>query len=626
MRAIGMLLCLTAATLSATTLQAQDGQPLRDYNSHCPFESVPQTLDEWNSRAADLRLQLQVATGLHPKIELPPVQPDIYGQIDRDGYTIQRMVFDSLPGLKVTGSLYLPAKFAGRIPAVLCPHGHWEEARFRSAPDAEIRQALASGADRFASGARNHIQARCVQLARMGCAAFSWDMIGYCDSQQISDARIHGFRSQPKGQEVTPDGWLLYSPKAELNLQSSMALQTLAVQRAVDALLSLDFVDPNRIAITGASGGGTQSFIGAALDDRIAVAFPAVMVSTSMQGGCTCENASLLRIGTNNAELAALIAPRPLGMTAANDWTKNMPTDGYPEMQAIYGLFGATRNVALYPALHFGHNYNHVSRVPMYAWINRHFDLGFEEPILEEDFIWSGPEDLSVWDDQHPKPPSGLSFERSLLVDWKRRVDAEINRQKQSSQEDYHNTILDGWRVILGLTSKPNVADTFAPPKPADGDGPAVSSTVDAITTGNVITISYTTPTGDSKSRRVLLAEKRQRLVPNPRVAPCYTYGYNLPQFSRWARTVGKLLQDTVPHDGTAKISATGAGAAVAAAAVICVPELAGRIQLDVDPGEFSFANVDDIRHPHFVPGAERYGDIEGLMRVAKLLCSEEIE
>ncbi|HBE69674.1 MAG TPA: hypothetical protein DDW52_16130 [Planctomycetaceae bacterium] len=624
MRAIGILLCLSATVLLAETLLGQDNEPLRDYNSHCPFESVPQTLDQWQSRAADLRLQLRVATGLHPKIDLPPVQPDIYGQVDRDGYSIQRMVFDSLPGLKVTGSLYLPTKTTGRIPAVLCPHGHWDEARFRSAPSAEVDRSLATGAERFESGARNHIQARCVQLARMGCAAFSWDMIGYCDSQQISDARIHGFRSQSKEQEVTSEGWLLYSPKAEGNLQSAMALQTLAVSRAVDAMLSLDFVDPKRIAITGASGGGTQSFIGAAIDDRIAVAFPAVMVSTSMQGGCTCENASLLRIGTNNAELAALIAPRPLGMTAANDWTKDMQTDGYPEMQAIYGLFAATQNVALYPALHFGHNYNHVSRVPMYAWINRHFDLGFEEPILEKDFQWSGPEDLSVWDDQHPKPPSGLGFERSLLVDWKKRVDAKFDRLKQESPEDYQTTLRDGWRVILGLTSKPNVADTFAPPKPADGAETAVSSATDAITTGIVITISYTEPTGDSKSRRVLLAEKNQRLVPNPRVAPCYTYGYNLSQFSRWARTVGTLLQNDIPQDGTATISATGVGAAVAAAAVVCVPELAGRIQLKVDPGEFSFANVDDIRHPHFVPGAERYGDMKGLLSVAKSICDGE--
>ena len=57
------------------------------------------------------------------------------------------------------------------------------------------------------------------------------------------------------------------------------------------------------------------------IDDRPAVAFPAVMVSTAMQGGCVCENCSYLRIGTGNVEFAALFAPKPLGMTGANDWT-----------------------------------------------------------------------------------------------------------------------------------------------------------------------------------------------------------------------------------------------------------------------------------------------------------------
>ena len=86
--------------------------------------------------------------------------------------------------------------------------------------------------------------------------------------------------------------------------------------------------------MTGASGGGTQTFILCAIDPRVQVAFPAVMVSTAMQGGCTCENACVLRVGTGNIEFAALFAPKPLGMTAANDWTKEMATKGFPELKS----------------------------------------------------------------------------------------------------------------------------------------------------------------------------------------------------------------------------------------------------------------------------------------------------
>jgi hypothetical protein len=105
-----------------------------------------------------------------------------------------------------------------------------------------------------------------------------------------------------------------------------------------------------------------------------------------MQGGCTCENACGLRVATGNIEIAALIAPRPLGMTAANDWTRDMAKDGFPQLQGLYGLYGKKDNVALFPALHYGHNYNHVARVSMYGWFNQYWGLGFQAPVLEREF------------------------------------------------------------------------------------------------------------------------------------------------------------------------------------------------------------------------------------------------
>ncbi len=132
------------------------------------------------------------------------------------------------------------------------------------------------------------------------------------------------------------DGWGFYSPQADLRLQSIMGLQTWNAIRSLDFLASLPDVDPDRLAVTGGSGGGTQTILLGAIDDRVKVGFPNGMVSTSMQGGCYCENCNLLRIDTGNVELAALFAPKPQAMTAADDWTKEMMTDGYPELQRIY--------------------------------------------------------------------------------------------------------------------------------------------------------------------------------------------------------------------------------------------------------------------------------------------------
>src|SRR5262249_48379578 len=163
--------------------------------------------------------------------------------------------------------------------------------------------------------------------------------------------------------------------------------QTFNSIRALDFLLGLPDVDPGRVGVTGASGGGTQTFILCAIDNRPAAAFPAVMVSTSMQGGCICENCSYLRVGTGNIELAGLIAPRPLGMSGADDWTREIETKGLPELKKLYKLYGAEDKVMATAYRQFGHNYNQVSREMMYNFFNKHLALGQKEPLKEQPFV-----------------------------------------------------------------------------------------------------------------------------------------------------------------------------------------------------------------------------------------------
>ena len=625
-----VLLC---GWVNASSVRAEE-KGLRDLDSHCPF-TPPTDLGAWEQRAKELRLQLLVSQGLWPKPELDPVKPKIYGKIEKDDYSIEKVTFESLPGLYVTGNLYRPKKIeAGKlVPGILCPHGHWANARFYEAPVGEVKQLLATGAERFETAARNHIQARCVQLARMGCIVFHWDMVGYCDSQQISFDRAHRFAKQPAESEVKEDGWLLFSPMAEAHCQSVPGLQTLAGQRAVDLLLSLGEVDPKRIAITGASGGGTQSFIGAALDPRISLAFPAVMVSTGMQGGCTCENSCWLRVGTGNVEMAGLIAPRPLGMTAADDWTRTMPKDGYPELQKLFGLYGAEKKVALFPAIHFGHNFNHVSRVAMYGWVSDHFGLGFEKPVLERDFDIALGKDLTVWDAEHPAPPSGEEFERKLLKSFAANVDSTMRgllKGDRKQQAELKSILNSGWQVCLGLTSfklepaKATKAESkWTLTTPQDGTW-TVNELQAAPDSG--LKIQITEKGEPSKVVAAMSVElmgagaTEQPLVSNPRLAAAYTYAYNLPLFSKRARQLGATLAWLSANYSDKQISISGSGvdAALVAAGVECAEHVSQgalkNVAVDLDVAGFRFAKAASIRDPNFLPGSVKYWDVPGLV------------
>src|SRR5688572_30461860 len=320
-------------------------QPPKDLNGYFPF-NPPSSLSDWASRKEQVRRQILVAAGLWPMPTKTPLKAVIHGKIDRGDYTIEKVYFESAPGFFVTGNLYRPKNVKGKVPGILTPHGHAKDARLHLASPNSTRQLIAQGAERFEEGGLSIYQSRCVQMARMGCIVFHWDMLGDSDSIQLTRDLVHGFAKQRPDMNTT-ENWGLFSPQAEAHCQNILGLQLLNSVRGLDFLLSLPEVDPERIAVTGESGGGTQTMLLAAIDDRIKLSFPVVMVSTSMQGGCTCENASLLRINTGNVEFAALFAPRPQGMNSADDWTKEMATKGFPDLQKIYALYGKKDDVYL---------------------------------------------------------------------------------------------------------------------------------------------------------------------------------------------------------------------------------------------------------------------------------------
>ena len=207
------------------------------------------------ARAERVRRQVLVATGLWPMPAKTPANAVVHGRVDRDGYTVERVYLESFPGHFVTGSLYRPKGRGGKLPGVLCPHGHWPNGRFYATDEKKIRWDLVEGAERFEVGGRYPVQARCMQLARMGCVVFHYDMVGYADSVQL--AHGPGFRPAMS----TPENWGYFSPQAEARLQTMMGLQTYNSLRAFDWLSSREDVDPQRMSLWFGPVLGTLVFI-----------------------------------------------------------------------------------------------------------------------------------------------------------------------------------------------------------------------------------------------------------------------------------------------------------------------------------------------------------------------------
>ena len=625
--------------------------PLKDLDGYFPFK-VPATRAEWDTRAEEVRRRILVSQGLFPMPTKTPLNAVVHGRIEREDYTVEKVFFEAMPGFFVTGNLYRP-RTAGPHPAVLCPHGHWTDARFMIRGDDEMKKELASGGEKLPESGRSLFQSLCVGLARMGCVAFMYDMIGNSDSQQLSLELAHGFKTQ-RPEASAPDGWGFFSAQAELRLQSIMGLQTWSSIRAIDFVASLPDVDAKRIGMTGASGGGTQTFIAAAIDPRISVAVPCVMVSTAMQGGCTCENASLLRIGTGNVEIAALFAPKPLGLTAADDWTKEMETKGFPELQQLYALVGAPDKVALWPQLQFGHNYNSPTREHIYSWFNKHFALGQPEPIVERDYPMLTREQMTVWNAEHPAPKeTGLDLEKRLLRWWDEDSKKQIAEKPEIAKE--------AWRAIVGRGLEPeakvargetapgrlgkysisvpsaqNAHGEQAPfmhlasaePKDRfllwlnDGGAPEV------LFNGQPVEPLRTVLDGGTQVAALNLFgqgsfrpgdEKidQQRLVKNPREAAAYTLGYNDALFAQRVHDVLAVIA-ALRKDGKPErkifLAGNGQTSLIAAAAALLAGDAIDGVAFAA--AEHPFAKITAWRDPNLLPGAVKYGDLETLIRL----------
>jgi dienelactone hydrolase len=313
-------------------LTPEQGKAVLDYTlQKCPTRLA------WEAHAEHLRRCILRGAGLDPLPRRGPLHPIVRGRRTYDGYTVENVAFESVPGYFVTGNLYRPLKAKPPYALVLSTHGHGSQD-----PDK---------APRFHEG----MQARCGTLARMGAVVFSIDMFGFGESLGQVPAKAH----------ATP---------------LAMTMQFWGAMRAIDFLTSLDGADPKRIGVSGESGGGTQTFFLTALDPRVSVSVPVVMVSSYFFGGCPCESGRPVHRSAEhfatNAEIAALAAPRPmLVVSDGKDWTKSVPQVEYPFLREIYALFGAENKVANEHLAKEGHDYGPSKRMLMYRFLAERLKL-----------------------------------------------------------------------------------------------------------------------------------------------------------------------------------------------------------------------------------------------------------
>lgn len=616
---------------------ARLGKP-RTLDDYFPM-TVPASKEAWEKRRTAVREQLLVAHGLWPMPPKPPLNAVIHGKINRDEYTVEKVYFASLPGHYVTGNLYRPKKMSGKLPGVLCPHGHWNNGRFYDAGEAGGMAQIKQGAEKTIEGARYPLQARCAQLARMGCVVFHYDMVGYADSQGI--AHRTGFTDA----------------EADLRLQSFMGLQTWNSIRALDFLLSLPEIDSKRIGMTGASGGGTQTFTLCAIDDRPAVAFPAVMVSTAMQGGCICENCSGMRLGAGNIDFAALFAPKPLGMTGADDWTKEIETKGYPELKAVYRLYGAEDKVLAKCFPQFKHNYNQVSREVMYNWFNTHLNLGQKTPVTEKPFQPIPPKELSVFDREHPQPRDFASAPdvRKYLTATAEKQIAQLQPKDARGLAEYRRVMSTALRNLVHseLPSADEVeAKEMGDKTEADGvlwrryllgrkgKGEQVPAIGMMGKEFNGTVVVWIHPRGKAslfnngklipearsilESKAGILAidafqtgELRGPLMPVDKRYDGYTFGYNRPLLAQRVHDILTAVAFVRTHEKTKEVHLVGfeeAGPWVLLARGLCGDQVV-RTAADLDG--FRFEKVRETSDPMMLPGGLKYGGIMGLASLA---------
>ena len=319
------------------------------------FEGI-KSRDDWERERPRLVRELREMLGLEPMPPSGDLKAVVTGTVEREGIVVEKVHFQSSPGLYVTGNLYRPAKVEGRLPAVLyvCGHG-------------PVKTNGVSYGNKVA------YQHHGAWFARNGYVCLTIDTIQLGEIEGVH----HG---------TYREGMWWWNSRG----YSPAGVEAWFGIRALDYLCSRPEVDKERIGMTGRSGGGSYTWTVAALDERVKVAAPVAgitdlqnqVVDGVVEGHCDC----MFFVNTYRWDfplVAALIAPRPL-LIGNSDKDTIFPLDGvvrvYNQARRIYQLYGQTNRLGLL-ITDGPHADTQDLQLPVFRWFNRF--LKGEDPTIE---------------------------------------------------------------------------------------------------------------------------------------------------------------------------------------------------------------------------------------------------
>jgi dienelactone hydrolase len=357
-------------------------------------EPAPATLDGWDRRLAAVRDRLWRSFGRMPRTPCP-LDPEILGVLNRDGYAIERLTFQSRPGVRVTANLYRPDPIRGPYPGVVSVHGHWSWARMDP-----------------------HVQPRCIGLARLGYVVLCLDAFGA--GERAIEPGPGTYHGALEGASLWPVGTPL------------IGLQVYDNRRAVDYLISRPEVDAAKLAITGASGGGNQSFYAGATDERLSAVIPVCGIGTYdaylSTACCVCElnpgGASYATTG----DLLALIAPRALMVISATrdalQFSVGEAAKSIAFARERFRLMGHEDRIR-HVAIESGHDYNKPMREAMYGWVEKWLrGRGDGAPIAEPPIVVEDVELLRCYPRGTTRPKSVVTIPEFARSEGRERLAA----------------------------------------------------------------------------------------------------------------------------------------------------------------------------------------------------------